>query len=734
MRVLDPAPKPVRGVARTIHPGMMNHHQLGCPPPLLAAWAATLSIMVSGCGPISSGPDPAAVERAQENSDHQARRRQSDQHTLQSTSLDLDPATRQAAAAELLAQHSPEAMNILAEALTSGREPQVTAVLTAIESEIRPTPALRQAALDALATVPPSNRASLGSLLVRYAETSPDILDSITTRSLDPDVPIAERESAVACLGELHSQPAEATGVLIELLQQSPPRPLADAAMSGLARLTGLPDKWDTKRWLAWWDANQDRPSTLWLRDAIQAQGRRITDLETQLRQARERDGLVVTRLVDVYRDLWPLLQIDQQLERIPGMLEDDRTGIRAFGVDRVAVLLRDGEATETIEETVLERLEDSDVEIRRKVAALLGEFSNPDIMNQVTERLEIESDPEVLNHALRFLQTRGDRTDLKKVLPLLQDKETRDIASATIWSFLRSNAPTEEERLAVMNVLGDAHDDSSTSSEIALRVLVGPESELIEADLLLRHPDSATRAAVAEALLRRNRYEVVLANGSDSAIYPIAIQAALDKPTDRPLDRISRVLELPTPGDSQKTLWLEAISKASEYVPPAEQSLLDDRLAAHPDVDEVLRITILDRALQQETLDKAEQIVILKRLVPLLIKTNKAKTAVILLEKLYSEDSELSDMRFLAALLSRDFAIASSMHDDMPHWIEAYEVIQESHPESLGALKDEITQRFSDQLDDALKTRLGIAVDPLMNDPGTTSDAPNETDDGPGH
>ncbi|MEE2906378.1 MAG: HEAT repeat domain-containing protein [Planctomycetota bacterium] len=712
---------------------MATHHQLGCRPPRQAAWAAMLSILLSGCGPTSSGPDPAAVERAQQDSLREAHRRQSDQHTLQSTSQDLDPATRQAAAAELLAQHSPEAMNILAEALTSGREPQVTAVLTAIESEIRPAPALRQAALDALATVPPVNRASLGGLLVRYAETSPDILDSIMNRSLDPEVPIAERESAVACLGELHSQPAEATGVLIELLQQSPPRPLADAAMNSLARLTGLPDKWDTKRWLAWWNANQDRPSTLWLRDAIQAQGRRITDLETQLRQARERDRLVVTRLVDVYRDLWPLLQIEQQLERIPDMLEDDRAGIRAFGVDRVAVLLRDGEANETIEETVLERLEDSDVEIRRKVASLLGELSNPDIMNHVTERLEIESDPEVLNHALRFLQIRGDRTDLGKVLPLLQDEETRDIASATTWSFLRSNAPTEEERLEVLKMLGDSSDESSTPSELALRVLVGPDSELVEADLLLRDPDSATRSAVAEALLRRKRYESVLANGSDSAIYPIAIQAALEMPTDRSLDRINRVLELSAPGESQQTLWLEAISKASESVPPVDQPLLDDRLAAHPAVDETLRITILDKALEQENLDKAEQIVILKRLVPLLIQENKAKTAVILLEKLHTEDPELSDMRFQAALLSRDFAIAANMHDDMPQWIEAYEIIQESHPESAGAVKDEITQRFNEQLDDALKTRLGIAVDPLMNDPGTTDDAPDEADDGPG-
>ena len=159
------------------------------------------------------------MEQARENSAREARRRQSDQHTLQSQSPDLDPATRQAAAAELLEQQSPEAIEILTGALTSGRAPQVTAVLTAIESGIRPEPALQQAALDAMATVPPANRATLGGLLVRYAESNPAILDTIMSRALDPDATIAERESAVACLGELHSQPAEAAGVLIDVLQ-----------------------------------------------------------------------------------------------------------------------------------------------------------------------------------------------------------------------------------------------------------------------------------------------------------------------------------------------------------------------------------------------------------------------------------------------------------------------------------------------------------------------------------
>ena len=63
------------------------------------------------------------------------------------------------------------------------------------------------------------------------------------------------------------------------------------------------------------------------------------------------------------------------------------------------------GEGTELIEEAVLERLDDPDVQIRRKVAAILGELSNPGTMERVIDRLQIESDPEVLNDALRIMQ-----------------------------------------------------------------------------------------------------------------------------------------------------------------------------------------------------------------------------------------------------------------------------------------------------------------------------------------
>ena len=54
----------------------------------LSALAALVSILAIGCGPDTGGAD-ATAEQQRENAAREARRRQSDQHTLESLSPDL---------------------------------------------------------------------------------------------------------------------------------------------------------------------------------------------------------------------------------------------------------------------------------------------------------------------------------------------------------------------------------------------------------------------------------------------------------------------------------------------------------------------------------------------------------------------------------------------------------------------------------------------------------------------
>ncbi len=649
--------------------------------------------------------------------------------TLQDSSADRAPSARRAAAIALLVADADEAIETLSSSLNSGQADQVQAVLAALASKNRPEPRLENSALSAVDNCPVANRSALGSLLARYSETSPGIIKELVNRAENRTADLSSRETAIVCLGEFHSNAAMVTSTLIELLKEPDQPGIIKATNFSLEQLTGIRNQ-TRSQWRVWWQENRDRPPSTWMRETIQVQNRRISELEGTLQRDRERDQLVINRLIAVYRDLWPLLPVEEQLENIPEMLRDDLPDVRRFGVDRVAVLLRDGQATLAIEEAVLQSLEDPDLEVRRQVAALLEELSDPKLTDLLSARLEIEDDPIVLNSTLGFLEARGDRSHLTSILPLVGREQTREAAIATTWAFLRDSTPNLETRTAVLQAIESLDSDSKDPEEKALLVLVSPDERLVDFEPLLVASDPLIRAAAATAMLRRDQIELVLSKGGDSAIYPTAIEAALSLPTNQPLDRINQIIALEPPLESQKNIWEEAIMKASEVVLPSDQIALDDRLSMNALVKESVRIRILDQAHARDTIEESDQVMILKRLTPLLINANKSKTAVILLEPFYKINDELAQLRFVAALHDRDFDSASTINDQLKDWLEAYEALRESHPDVSVAIRDEITQRFNEDLDSQTRARLDISVDPMMLEPGTSLEEADGTND----
>ena len=67
----------------------------------------------------------------------------------------------------------------------------------------------------------------------------------------------------------------------------------------------------------------------------------------------------VTTRVADAYRELWPLITVEEQQARLPALLEDPLVPVRVFAVERVAVLLRDGDADADLQLRLLDRLGD---------------------------------------------------------------------------------------------------------------------------------------------------------------------------------------------------------------------------------------------------------------------------------------------------------------------------------------------------------------------------------------
>ncbi|MBG83613.1 MAG: hypothetical protein CMJ40_03585 [Phycisphaerae bacterium] len=695
---------------------------------MLAVLSGILMTGYSGC---SQQPDGNGLGvRAQAAADRQrAELTTLYTETLKDPSSDRSPGTRRAAAIALLVANSDNAIASLSSSLNSGQPAQVQAVLGALATQDRPEPRLEKSALTAVDNCPPVNRTALGSLLARYAETSPGIMKELMNRAENRTADVSSRETAIVCLGEFHSNAATVTSTLIELLKESDQPGIIKATNFSLEQLTGIRDQ-TRSQWRVWWQDHRDRPPSTWMRETIQVQNRRITELEGTLQRDRERDQLVINRLIGVYRELWPLLPTEEQLESIPGMLRDDLPDVRRFGVDRVAVLLRDGEATPAIEDAVLQRLDDPDLEVRRKVAALLEELSDPELTDLLVARMEIESDPEVLNSTLRFLEARGSRSHLPAILPLLGREQTRETAVATSWAFLRDSSPPEAIRTAVMEAIGPIDSTSDDPETMALLVLVSPDDKLGTFEPLLTHSDPMMRNALATAMLRRDQTDLIISKGGDPAIYPVAVEAALSIPLDQPMERINQVIALEPPQESQENIWEEAILTASEAVPARDQIALDDRLAMNERIKESVRIRILDQVQARDSIEEVEQAMILRRLAPLLIKANKSKTAVILLEPFSKTNEELAQIRFMAALHDRDFNSAATVNEQLEDWLEAYESLRESHPEASVAVRDEITQRFNEDLDSETRARLDISVDPMMIEPGNSVEEAGAADD----
>ena len=587
--------------------GEMNCLQLStCRRSLLAVFTL---IMITGCTP---NPMATDLEPAQAAADRQrAELMTLYKETLRDPSADRSPSTRRAAAVALLVEGSNDAMETLSNAMNSGDSTQVQSVLEALSTQDRPEPRLENAALMAIGDCPPINRSALGSLLARYSETTPGIMKQLINRAVNRTADLNSRETAIVCLGEFHSDAAQATSTPIELLRESDQPAIINAANFSLEQLTGIRNQ-TRSEWRLWWQVHKDRPPSSWMRETIQVQNRRISELEGTVLRDRERDQLIINRLIGVYRKLWPLLPVEQQLESIPAMLRDDLADVRRFGVDRVAVLLRDGQATSTIEEAVLESLEDSDLEVRRKVAALLAELSNPELTDLLAARLETETDPLVLNSIPVFLQLEAKTITC---LPFFRCSSGNRHAMPPWQPYGRFfETPRPQSPRQIRRAERDRIDriDSRQSEEKALRVLVAPADRIIDFEPWLTDSDPLVRAAVATAMLRREQVEELLSKGDDFAIYPIAIEAALSLPPDQPLDRMNKIIALEPPQETQIETWEQAIITASEPLAPREQLTLDDRLADNSLVKQSLRIRILDQAQAQESLPESDRAMIL--------------------------------------------------------------------------------------------------------------------------
>ncbi|MEE2912460.1 MAG: hypothetical protein VX436_01505, partial [Planctomycetota bacterium] len=155
-------------------------------------------------------------------------------------------------------------------------------------------------------------------------------------------------------------------------------------------------------------------------------------------------------RLFDAYVDYWPLISSEDQHKRLPKVLTDPIPEIRAFGVERVAVLLRDGEAMEEELQLVATLLQDPHPTVRLAVAKLLpeiniagkriehSEYGPMSLPEYVATSLEKEKRQSIAALELAFFQTRPHSNAVKPSIKRLESGPV-DPAAKTIFALLNS-------------------------------------------------------------------------------------------------------------------------------------------------------------------------------------------------------------------------------------------------------------------------------------------------------
>lgn len=640
---------------------------------------------------------------------------------------------RTAAVLELLELDNIEASAVLNTALGSRSTSVLLAVLAAMSKREQPDLDLLPALMAALPSSPAGTLEPLGVELARYQSTQPAILSTIATTVLDPARTDADRIAAIAALAAFRSQGNLAIEPIMAILARhsSETDAVIEAAMLAASSLTGMPNIQTPETWSAWWNTNRRRSSLDRLRNVIDAMNRRIALQDVELQQSRDEANRSSSHLIATYQDLIPMLSLEQQLPKLKDLLQDPRSDVRRFAVDRMGVMLRDGHVTPELQSETLLLLQDPDLNVRRRVAALLGELDHEELGPVVIERLNNERDPDVLLHALAAIKVRPTVSALHPVRRLLSKDAVRDQAARTLLAILQSVENVSGlDRAAIARSAREAMVSSNDPSIAAILVLSGNDEDLDVLATLLDSNDSDTRLAIAKSLLQRDRRAELIGHAEDELLYPYALQAVSTNGNDP----IARVLELAPPNEALADVWMDTVMALAVKAPSNRILELDELIGATPHATDVLRTRLLSGIIADRELEPNLHRSILKRLVPMLLEQDAAAAALTHIRGLPTEalDDDLESLQFISAIRARLYDDAASMQSDPAMWILAHQDTLASRPESAVDLQGEIARRFSDQLTAEHRAKLGLVDDPLMQlDDDTTADSetPSESD-----
>ena len=622
-------------------------------------------------------------------------------------SADIPAATRRGAVEELLSMGASEAVDVVAEGLRSGDARILVPIADVLANQPRPISGLLTAAVDALRTAPPRAADNLAAVVTRYGTNG---LNAVAVVATDKTVPVEERLGPIQALGRFSTR--EAVVRLMPLLDEvrDEPAEVVSATCEALARVTGQPFGNEVVRWRTWWADAQKLNQQEWLAEQVERLASQLLSMEDQLQREEQRARDVERRLSGAYRDLFPALQYDQQIARLPALLEDDLAAVREFAIGRIDRLLRDTVAIPPeLQAQLAARLDDPQPGLRLKAARLLDELTYPEVADRVAQRLEAETDPDVARGYLAILAKWPRVTALEAVRARLGDPAFVREATSALWSLALDTplADPDPTRDAVRTALAASSDQETAAALTRLLVFIGTQDDITTLSAQLDGDDAELRRHVADGLSRRGIRQPLIDRAADPVIYPFVLSAVRSGPHDT--DSIQTLVRL-VPPDDQRDAWIETVIAMTSELSVEDLLTVDDLLQAMDTPELALRDSVLERAITTSdgTLEPVQRQQVLIRLAPVLFALGRAGEAHDLLEVGEGIDrpAALTRLHVQSALRTGAYERAAELAPDAAVWIEALATMVDD-PGAVWALRDEIDRRFPDLTDEAARSRL---------------------------
>ncbi len=408
-------------------------------------------------------------------------------------------------------------------------------------------------------------------------------------------------------------------------------------------------------------------------------------------------------RLLESYSLYWPLISPEYQHEQLPAVLSDSLPELRAFGIERVAVFLRDGDATEDELQLVVSHLRDPSPLVRLEAAKLLPEINVSGLSEYVANSLAVENSQLVIEEELAFFRTRPNLKAIEPTIALLSLAPV-DSAAKTLIVLLDSNPISDETKRRIVQTVQRTRRVNDSPSLITLEAMLGNRAVQQKLVHLLRHPSKEVRIAVAKGFASSGYAQPLINRANNPELYEYALIALQERVG---IESFKQLMDLHRPENEQWNLAAFTIASTLN----TSSLLRADDMLKRIEMNN-LRLQILSSIWENaEKKSLAAQKAIARRAVPLMISTGDGVGALQLLDEFGESlvDEDLLSLRFSAAISASAWDAAADARPVPEPWISAWQTLQETDPTAATVIRQQITQRFKEQLTPQQKELLGV-------------------------